>query len=305
MVKLSTFQKTMLVIALVLLWGLSFPINKMTLSHTPPMLFAGMRTLAGGLLLVLFMLGKRQQLQWKRNWKIYTISALLNVVLFFGLQTLGLKFMPSGLFSVLVYLQPVLISLFAWIWLGERMSSYKVIGLLFGFFGVAVVSVKGASGPVSGIGIVIGLCTSVSWALGTVFAKKVSSHVNFMWLAALQCMIGGTVLTAAGSLWEQWSAIDWNAAYLEGMLFSSVLGVSGSWFLYFTLVNSGEASVVTSYTFLVPLVSVLTGILFLNESFTFYLLLGLFFIVVSIIMVNRKPRKPGSTTTRPFKTKGG
>jgi drug/metabolite transporter (DMT)-like permease len=290
MLKLSPHLKTLLIITLVLLWGLSFPINKMILSYTPPILFAGMRTLAGGLLLVLLMLGKRHQIQWKLNWQIYTISALLNVVLFFGLQTLGLKFMPAGLFSVLVYLQPVLIAIFAWIWLSERMSLLKAIGLIFGFFGVAIVSLKGVSGPISGIGVVIGICTSISWALGTVYAKRVSSHVNFMWLAALQCIIGGAILTVTGSMLEPWSAIEWNITYIEGMAFSSVLGVSGSWFLYFTLVNSGEASVVTSYTFLVPLVSVLTGILFLKESFTLYLLLGLIFIAVSIIMVNRKPR---------------
>lgn len=290
MVKLSPLQKTVHIVALVLLWGVSFPIYKMILNFTPPVLFAGMRTFAGGLLLVLLMLGKRQQIQWKKSWQIYMISALLNVVLYFGLQTLGLKFMPAGLFSVLVYLQPVLIAIFAWIWLGERMYSFKVIGLIFGFLGVAVVSVKGVSGHISGIGVVIGICTTISWVFGTVYVKKVSSNVNFMWLAALQCIIGGALLTAAGSVWEQWSAIDWNMTYIAGMAFSSVLGVSVSWLLYFTLVNSGEASVVASYTFLVPLVSVLTGMMFLKESFTLYLLLGLIFIAISILMVNRKPR---------------
>ncbi|GAA4876106.1 DMT family transporter [Paenibacillus vulneris] len=288
--QLSLIQQTVLIIALVFLWGLSFPINKMVLQYTPPMLFAGMRTLAGGVLLVLLLIRKMSQIQWKQNWRIYIISALLNVVLFFGLQTFGLKLMSSGLFSVLVYLQPILVALFAWIWLGENMSLYKAIGLVLGIAGVAVISMRGETGPISAIGVLLGIGTSISWALGTVYVKKVSALMNVMWLAALQCMIGGLILIILGFLLEPWSAIQWNPIYWAGMGYSSILGVAGSWILYFSLVNSGEAGVVTSYTFLVPIVSVLAGMAFLHESFTFYLLLGLLFIGTSIFLVNFKPK---------------
>ena len=290
MKQLSPIQQTVLIIALVFLWGLSFPINKMVLQYTPPMLFAGMRTLAGGVLLVLLLIRKMSQIQWKQNWLIYIISALLNVVLFFGLQTFGLKLMSSGLFSVLVYLQPVLVALFAWIWLGENMSLYKAIGLVLGIAGVAVISMRGETGPISAIGVLLGIGTSISWALGTVYVKKVSALINVMWLAALQCMIGGLILIILGFLLEPWSAIQWNPIYWAGMGYSSILGVTGSWILYFSLVNSGEAGVVTSYTFLVPIVSVLAGMAFLHESFTFYLLLGLLLIGTSIYLVNLKPK---------------
>ncbi|MBE1442794.1 DMT family transporter [Paenibacillus sp. OAS669] len=290
MKQLSPIRQTGLIAALVILWGVSFPINKMMLQYTPPLLFAGMRTLAGAILLMLLMLPKRKQIQWKQHKHVYILSSLLNVVLFFGLQTYGLKMMSSGLFSVLVYLQPVLVALFAWIWLGEHMSVLKGIGLTFGILGVAAISTRGEAGHISTIGVMLGIGTSISWALGTVYVKKVSSVVHFMWLAALQCLIGGIILIIAGSLAEPWSEIQWNPIFWSGLGFSSIFGVTGSWILYFTLVNSGEASVVTSYTFLVPIVSVLTGMLFLHESFTLYLLLGLIFIGISIGMVNLKPK---------------
>lgn len=290
MKQLSPIRQIILIAALVLLWGVSFPINKMMLQYTPPLLFAGMRTLAGAILLVLFLLPKRQHIQWKRHKHVYIISSLLNVVLFFGLQIYGLKMMSSGLFSVLVYLQPVLVALFAWIWLGEQMSVLKAIGLGFGILGVAAISTRGEAGHMSGLGVILGIGTSVSWALGTVYVKRVSSVVHFMWLAAMQCMIGGIILIFAGSLVEPWNAIHWSPVYWAGMGYSSILGVAGSWILYFTLVRSGEASVVTSYTFLVPIVSVLAGMLFLHESFTLYLWFGLIFIGISIGMVNLKPK---------------
>jgi drug/metabolite transporter (DMT)-like permease len=82
----------------------------------------------------------------------------------------------------------------------------------------------------------------------------------------------------------------WNGPYLTGLLFGSIFGVAASWIAYFTLVNNGDASKVASFTFLVPLIAVFTSTLFLGEAFTANLLFGLFFIVVSIYLVNRKPR---------------
>lgn len=85
----------------------------------------------------------------------------------------------------------------------------------------------------------------------------------------------GVALSTVGSITEKWSDIVWNEHYLIGLVFGIVLGISASWVVYFKLVNSGDASKVASYTFLVPLISVLSRTLFLNESFTINLLVGL------------------------------
>jgi drug/metabolite transporter (DMT)-like permease len=290
MVKLSRTSTFALITILILLWGMSFPIYKAVLSYSPPLLFAGIRTLLGGILLTVILLRWRSKIRWRQNWPIYSISGLLNVVLFFGLQTIGLNYLPAGLFSVIVYLQPVLVGLFAWLWLGEWMSGLKIVGFMLGFVGVVIVSMQGIGGEMSLPGILLGLGTALSWGVGTVYVKKVSAVVDSMWLAALQCIIGGMILTGAGLVWEPWSSITWNSTLLFGMLYGSIVGVAASWTIYFTLVNSGDAGKVASYTFLVPFVSVACGNLFLKEAFSIYLIVGLLFIAVSIFFVNRKPK---------------
>lgn len=279
-----------LITFLVIIWGISWPIYKIALAYTPPLLFAGMRTFFGGLLIAVVYAAKWKQIRWKQNWRIYLISSLFNVIVFYGFQTVGLLYMPSGLFSVIVYLQPVLVGILAWLWLGEPMSALKVLGLLVGFVGVIAVSAGGFSGQVAVVGIVLALVTAIGWAVGTVYIKKSSSQTDSVWVVAIQCIIGGTVLTAVGLGSEEWSTIVWNAPYITGLVFGTFLGISASWVVYFTLVNSGDAGKVASYTFLVPLLSVFTGTLFLHEPFTINLLLGLVLIAVSIYLVNRKPR---------------
>ena len=90
-----------------------------------------MRTLLGGVLLALVLLPKWRKIEWKKNWPIYIISALFNIIIFNGVQTLGLQYLPSGLFSVIVYLQPVLVVLLAWMWLKESLSFLKIVGMPF------------------------------------------------------------------------------------------------------------------------------------------------------------------------------
>lgn len=118
--ELTTAKRMMMIALLVVLWGISWPIYKVALEFTPPLLFAGLRTLLGGLLLGVILVPRWNRIRWKENWRVYAISGIFNVVLFYGLQTVGLMYVPSGLFSVLVYLQPVLVGIFAWMWLGKR-----------------------------------------------------------------------------------------------------------------------------------------------------------------------------------------
>ncbi|MFH7519326.1 EamA family transporter, partial [Pseudomonas syringae group genomosp. 7] len=78
--------------------------------------------------------------------------ALFNTVIFQGVQIIGLQFLPSGLFSVIVYLQPVLVVLLAWLWLKESLTKSKISGMLLGFLGVVVVSFESFTGHISLLG---------------------------------------------------------------------------------------------------------------------------------------------------------
>ncbi|WCK55058.1 DMT family transporter [Aneurinibacillus sp. Ricciae_BoGa-3] len=290
MKQLSRMQTGLLIVFLVIMWGVNWPLSKFALSYTPPVLFAGMRTFIGGILLLFIALPKYKQIRFKQTWPMYVISAIFNIILFYGLQTVGLVYLPAGLFSVIVFLQPVLLGIFAWLWLGESMFGLKVLGLFLGFAGVATVSAKGLSGHISIIGIVLALGCALSWAIGTVYVKKIGSLVDSIWLTTLQLIIGGLFLMGTGSVTESWSSIVWNVPYTVDLLFISIFVIAAGWLVFFKLVGSGEASKVASYTFLIPLVALITGILFFNEPFTIYIVIGLILIAISIGLVNSKPR---------------
>jgi drug/metabolite transporter (DMT)-like permease len=288
---------------LVLIWGASWPIYKLALPYTPPLLFAGMRAVIGGLILAAFIYKLRSKINWRENWSKYCISAFFNTILFFGLQTVGLVYMPGGQLSILVFFQPVLLGLFAWIWLGEHMSPVKVIGLIIGLLGIVVVSVDGLTVQLSVIGVVLGLLTALCWALGVVYVKKVSNEVDAFWMVSLQCLIGGVILIGTGSIVESWSAIDWNVTYLFGLGYGSTFGIPLSYVIYYKLISAGEASKVGTFTFLVPIIAVFIGTVFLDEPVTYPLIVGLLLVGLSIYFVNYRGTKASASLVNKAKVK--
>ncbi len=289
------YKSMLLLMFLILVWGVNWPLSKFALEYTPPVLFAGIRALIGGLLLIIAALPRYKQLRFRQNWPIYLLSALLSIVLYYGVQTIGLQYTPAGLFSAIVFLQPVLLGLFSWWWLGESMTRQKMIGLLIGFAGVATMSAGGLTGSISPVGIILAIVTALTWALGTVYVKKIGHKVDSLWLTAMQITIGGVILLAAGSGMEDWSAIVWDPSFIADTVFIAIFVIALGWFVYFKLIHEGEASKVGSYTFLIPLVSIATSVVFLDEHVSLNLLIGLILILSSIILVNVRFRKGKDT----------
>ncbi|WP_461673293.1 DMT family transporter [Priestia megaterium] len=290
----SSFINGILLAALVLIWGLTWPMSKLALGYSSPILLSGLRSLSAGIILLAVALPRYKQLHWKQNWRKYMVSGLFNSILFYGLQTIGLMFMPAGVFSVIVYLQPVLIGIIAWLWIGESMNVVKIGGLLLGFVGVATISMGELSANASAVGILLAVLTALSWAVGTVYIKRISNSVEGIWLITIQSLVGGVVMTAAGSGVEGWSHMVWNSSSVLLLLFLALFSVAVAWLIYFYLISQGDASKVASFNFLVPIISIIIGTLFLDEPFTSSLFVGLVFIIVSIYLVNKKAKNQKS-----------
>jgi drug/metabolite transporter (DMT)-like permease len=278
--------------SLVLFWGSAFAVVKVGLDFSPPVLFAGLRSLLGGLAMVAvaFLWGGSPNL--RRDWPVFLLLALFNVVVFIGLQTYAILHLPSGSAAVLVYLQPILVGLLAWLILGEPLTAAKLAGLLLGFSGIVAVSAGSFSGDaISPLGVAFGAGSALSWALGTVFFKKYEVRVSTLWAVAVPFLVGGVMLTALGLVVESWAEISWTGGFVASILYSSLVGISAAWVIWFALVRAGEASRVAAFIFAVPLTAVLVGVVFLDEPLGFALLIGAVLVVCGIYLVNRVPRR--------------
>lgn len=280
-----------LLVLLIIIWGVSWPIYKNGVNYMPPLLFAGVRAFIGGGILFVIAWKFRAQLNLKTYWKYYFISAILNIVLYLGIQTIGILFLPGGLFSVIVYFQPVLLGIFAWWFLDERLTATKIIGLIIGFLGILFVSMEGITVHLSWIGVALALATAVVWALGVIYVKKNKARVNSFWMVVMQLVIGGAILLIGGLMTEDVNTIQWNIGLISSLVWGSTAGMAIAQVIYFKLMNEGEASKVGAYTFLVPILSVIVSSIFLKESITLNLFFGMILVGLSIYLVNVERKK--------------
>jgi drug/metabolite transporter (DMT)-like permease len=278
---------------LVVFWGSAFAVIKVGLGYSPPMLFAGLRTLLGGAVMTLVAAVWGGPARLRRDWPVFALLAAFNVVFFIGFQTLAVLYLPSGTAAVLVYLQPILVGLLAWLMLGESLSVAKVAGLVLGFSGIVAVSAESFSGDISGVGVVFGAASAFFWAVGTVYFKRYAGRVSTMWAVAAPFVIGGCVLTAFGAVTEPWSEVSPTGALLASLAYTALVGIALAWLIWLGLVRAGEASRVSAYVFFVPLVGILVGAIFLGERLTPSLLVGTALIVGGIYLVNRSPAEAG------------
>jgi O-acetylserine/cysteine efflux transporter len=278
-------------VLLVLFWASTFSVVKVGLDYSPPVLFAGLRALVGGLSILVAALiwGGRPDL--RRDWVAYASLSMLNVVLFLGLQTFAIMLLPSGTAAVLIYLQPILTGLLAWFMLGEALSAAKLTGLFLGFSGIVAVSIGGFSGEISVVGVAFAVVSALMWALGTVYFKRVQDRVSMLWAIALMFLFGGIVLFALGLVIESPAEISISGSLVASVLYSGCVGTGLAWVLWLGLVRAGEASTVAAYVFFVPLASVAIGAIVLDERLSTSLLIGAVLVVSGIYLVNHTPRK--------------
>jgi O-acetylserine/cysteine efflux transporter len=275
---------------LILFWSSAFGAIKVSLEYAPPILFAGMRTLLCGLVVALAALVWGGRANLRRDWPIYLLLAVFNVVLFMGLQTFTILYMPSGSAAVVIYLQPILVGLASYLILGEQLSVQKVVGLVLGFSGVVVVSAGSLSGASLGtpLGVAFGLGSAISWTLGTVYFKWYGERLSTLWAVAVPFSVGGVLLTGLGLALEPLSSISWTGTYAASFLYTALVGTALAWMLWLGLVKAGEASRVSAYVFFVPLASVLLGAIFLGETLSPWLLAGAALVVCGIYLVNKQ-----------------
>src|SRR5207247_278809 len=132
-------------------WGTTFLAIRKGVEVFPPALFGGLRVTLAGLILLTYLTLCRQSL--RMPWRSFLWTALVGILLFVGgngLITVGEKYVPSGVASVLVATTPLWMALLELLWpWGERLSARGWVGLFVGLGGVLVLLAPRLQGPVN------------------------------------------------------------------------------------------------------------------------------------------------------------
>jgi drug/metabolite transporter (DMT)-like permease len=287
--------------AIYLLWGSTYFAIALGLKSLPPFLLMAVRSLCGGLILIA--LNGRELVQVsRRTWLDAALCGLLFFVGCHGVLAFAQQRVPSGVAAIILATIPFWILLIDFTFPQEkRPTPYTLMALVPGFAGVAIVASHSAGrNGVSVRPIVWLLAAALSWSIATVLSRRTSSGASSMLVSGLQLMIGGAVLFAISLIAGEMSGFSPRDVSTISLVAVAYLIISGSvigFAAYHWLLNNVPTSLVSTYTFINPIVAVLLGTVILGEPFSISMLLGACLVIVSVIVMWRAEHAESSRTS--------
>lgn len=287
---------------LCLVWSSAFIFVKLALRDASAADFAALRAVAAVPLLLGALLARDPGglLSALRTSRVHVVGAVLgavNVAGFLGLQTAGFELAGIGFGAVLIYAQPLLVAALARVVLGERLRPRQVLGLLAGWVGVglAVLGEASAAGAGGSLlrAVLLFLGAAACFAVGTVIVKAVTSGASPVPLgpALLLALCYGAVPLVALALADG-AAVHTTARLAVSTAYTGAVSLAGGYLLQFALLERGDAGVVSSYIFAVPILAAMYGVVLFSEALTAGLVLGAAAVAVGILLVTVPPRSP-------------
>lgn len=280
-------------VALGLIWGSSFLWIKIAVENVTPFVLVALRVSFGLLGLVVVMVAQRRSLPRDRRTILkFIFMGIFNTVIPFLLITWGETRIDSSLASILNGTVPLFTIVIAHFWLhDEKITGPRLAGLIVGFVGVVVLVVQDFDpGALQGnlLGQLAVLLASISYATALTFSRR--------YLRGTKPVVQSTMIlvVATAAMWIVTPAADRSVVLPSTPLtwlaitWLGVLGLCVAYLLFFYLNNVWGPTRASLVTYVFPVVGVVLGIIFLNETLTWNMIIGSALVVCGILVVNFK-----------------
>lgn len=267
-------------IALAALWGGSFLFMRVAVPAFGPFALGFLRVFGASLLLVPFLAARGDLAALARHWRPIAIVGFFNSALPFLCFAYAALTINAGVSAIFNSATPLFAAIVAWLWLGDRMTPLRVVGLGIGFAGVLWIGWDKADFGPGGSARAIGACllATMSYGIGPSLTKRHLSGVPPLAVAA-GSQVAAAILLAVPAAFA-WPAVAPSAHAWLMIALLAFLGTGLAYVLYFRLIaHAGPANAV-AVTYLIPIFAVVWGGIFLGEKLTLALAAGCLIIFI-------------------------
>ena len=282
-----------------ILWGSAFPFIKTGYrlfgiggDVASVMLFAGIRFMLAGLLVIVISWGKNGKFPKVNCWKNIIAVAMVQTALQYIFYYIGVANTTGTNGSIVNSTSSffgVILAHFAY--RDDRLTWKKILGVLLGFAGVLAVTMENGTMQVSLLGEGFILIAAFVFAFSSLLNKRAGQTDDPFTVTGYNLLLGGIVLTAIGLLGggkiQQVTPLG-----IVVLLYLAVLS-SVAFSLWATLLKSNPVSKISVYNFVIPVTGTLLSALMLHENIANpKYILSLALVCVGIVLVNRSANKP-------------
>ena len=281
----------LLVIFLGFIWGSSFLFTEILLNYINPVLIVFFRVSLASIILIIYVFFFTN-LKFNFSKKIlltFFTMGLLNNVIPFLLIAFAQETITGGLASILnantSFFTIFLASLFL---KDEKLTSYRLLGILIGIIGVVViVGLENLSEFKNfNFGIVLMLFSCLSYSFAGIFAKTKLTNIHPTISATGMLSMSTIILFPFIIIYNGNELININSTVLYySCMFAFICSVL-AYFLYFKILETNGAGNLLICTIIIPPSSILLNAFFINEIIKIYELIGLIIITLGLIILD-------------------
>lgn len=279
--------------AVYLIWGSTYLAIRFTVESTPPFLSAAARFIASGVVLYLYRRLAGDPGPDRVQWRNATVIGILLLVGGNGAVVWAARYIPSSLAALLVATCPLWMLLFDFIRPGgEQPGARALAGIVIGFCGASLLIGWSANGTSenSFIGAIVVVLGSLFWAAGSIYGKTAKLPFSPLLITAMEMLTGGAVLlviaSAIGEI-DHFKLAEVSPRSALAWLYLTVIGpiafVSYAW-----LLRNAPIPLVSTYSYVNPLVAILLGYFLGNEILALRVLIAAGLIIGSVVLVSQR-----------------
>lgn len=276
------------------IWGASFLFMRMGAAEFGPVALAAVRVWGATLFLLPLLALRGQAGVLRAHWKPIFVVGITNSALPFLCFSYAALSITAGLSSIFNASTPLFGALIAWLWLKDKLTPSRTLGLAIGFLGVLWLAWDKASfkpGASSGWAVLACLTATLLYGFSGSFTKRFLTGVPPLAVATGSQLSSALVLAVPALLWwpATWPSLTaWSAAALLAV------GCTGvAYILFFRLIAHIGPANALSVTFLIPVFAVLWGGLFLHEGVTPQMGIGCVVILLGTSLTTGVLKLPG------------
>lgn len=292
----SRFWLVLAFIAVYFVWGTTYLANLYALEALPPFIISALRYLIAGLILALVAYGKKQIFPTGEEVRDLAISGILMLVGGSGLVVVAEQYITSGSAAVIVATEPlwfVLLDHRRW---KLYFSDKKIIaGLLIGFAGIVLFAqfthadtVHESHAANQLIGVAIVLAGAILWVSGTLFAsRRIKPGRYSLWHTTIQLLAASLFAAILAMINGEWQVFVWQVVPLSawgGLAFLIIFGSLIAYLAFAWLVTVQPPAIVSTHTYINPLIAVLIGWLAVGEQVTSLQIVALAIVLAGVIL---------------------
>ncbi len=275
--------------AFILLWSSAFITTKPIVDNSEPFTALCFRFFFVALGFFIFSIFTKKIIIDKKK---HIIQSIFSGVLFHGFYLGGVFFsvskgLPTGIAALIVTLQPILTNALAGPILKEKVAWKQWIGVVLGFVGAALVLGFDVGSTLPVIGISAAFIALIAITSSTLWQKKLSNNLPLS-VSNMYQAIGGCFFHLIIILIFVDPFINFTKTFIIAMSHQIILVSFGAFTILMYLIKNNSASKTVTIFFLIPATSAAMAWLFLNESLTFYDIIGFLIASCGVFIATRE-----------------